>query len=174
MLPTILQREKKPVVLKKNYFQTDWQDFVAHATADIATLGVDGLLDGFMIKNPYFSSEDIYRLSLQILQACGLRYSQAEFISCPSCGRTQYDIERIAEEIKNATQHLIGLKIGIMGCIVNGPGEMADADYGVVGNGKDKVTLYKGQQPFSRSIPQEEACKALVDLIKQHGDWKEK
>ncbi len=170
----IQNRQQQPIVLKRAYTQTDWQKFMARATADIATLGVDGLLDGILISNPHFSIEKIYQLSLQILQACGLRYSRAEFISCPSCGRTQYDIERVAMEVQQKTSHLQGLKIGIMGCIVNGPGEMADADYGIVGNGKQKVCLYKGQQQVARNIPQEKACQALVDLIKQQGDWQEK
>ena len=170
----IQNRQQQPIVLKRAYTQTDWQEFMARATADIATLGVDGLLDGILISNPHFSIEKIYQLSLQILQACGLRYSRAEFISCPSCGRTQYDIERVAMEVQQKTSHLQGLKIGIMGCIVNGPGEMADADYGIVGNGKQKVCLYKGQQQVARNIPQEKACQALVDLIKQQGDWQEK
>ncbi|MBO4738917.1 MAG: (E)-4-hydroxy-3-methylbut-2-enyl-diphosphate synthase [Bacteroidales bacterium] len=170
----VQSRQQQPIVLKRAYTQANWQEFMAQATADIATLGVDGLLDGVLISNPHFSAEKIYHLSLQILQACGLRYSRAEFISCPSCGRTQYDIERVAMEVQQKTSHLQGLKIGIMGCIVNGPGEMADADYGVVGSGKQKVCLYKGQQQVARNIPQEKACQALIDLIKQHGDWKEK
>lgn len=162
---------KQPLLYKHTYHESLWEQFYAHATADIAALGMDGLPDGIWIENPHFSAEQIYNLCLHILQACGLRYSRAEFISCPSCGRTQYQIEQVAAQVKEATAHLKGLKIGIMGCIVNGPGEMADADYGVVGSGNNMVTLYKGHTPVKRNIPQYEAAQELVALIKQEGNW---
>ena len=104
-----------------------------------------------------------------ILQATRTRISKTEYISCPSCGRTLYDLQTTIARIKKATSHLKGLKIGIMGCIVNGPGEMADADYGYVGAGKNRISLYKGC--VLKNIPEEEAVERLVQLIKESGDW---
>ncbi|MDR1879232.1 MAG: (E)-4-hydroxy-3-methylbut-2-enyl-diphosphate synthase [Bacteroidales bacterium] len=161
-----------PVVFRRRYETSDRQQFYAQATADVAVLAMDGFLDGIWIENPYFSADECYQISLDILQSCGLRYSKAEYISCPSCGRTQYKIEEVLEAVKNKTSHLKGLKIGVMGCIVNGPGEMSDADYGFVGSGKGKITLYKGQQPVYRNIKEENALDMLIQLIKDNGDWK--
>ena len=107
------------------------------------------------------------------LQAARVRTSQTEYIACPSCGRTLYDIEGALAEIKARTSHLKALKIGVMGCIVNGPGEMADADYGYVGAAAGRITLYKGREVVARNIPQEEALDALIALIKANGDWHE-
>ena len=106
-----------------------------------------------------------------ILQATRTRISKTEYISCPSCGRTLYDLQTTIARIKAATSHLTGLKIGIMGCIVNGPGEMADADYGYVGAGRGKISLYKGKVCVEKNIPEEEAVERLVQLIKESGDW---
>ncbi len=164
---------KNPVVLKRTYKEIDWERFYAKASIDIATFAIDGLIDGIWIENPNFSSDKCYQLALDILQACGLRYSKAEFISCPSCGRTQYNIEGFLEVIKERTSHLTGLKIGVMGCIVNGPGEMSDADYGFVGSGKGKITLYKGKNPVYKNLEEENAVEMLILLIKENGNWKE-
>lgn len=112
--------------------------------------------------------------ALDIMQAVGAKISKAEYISCPSCGRTQYDIQSALQKIKAETSHLKGVKIGVMGCIVNGPGEMADAHYGYVGAGKGKITLYKGKEVVRKNIAQEEAVEALIQLIKDNGDWIEK
>jgi len=161
-----------PVIFKRIYNIEDWQCFYAQATADISVLAIDGLIDGVWLENPFFSSETCYQLSLDILQACQLRYSKAEFISCPSCGRTQYNIESFLEIIKTKTSHLKGLKIAVMGCIVNGPGEMADADYGFVGCGNGKITLYKGQTPVLKQIDEATAVDKLIELIKTNGDWR--
>ena len=106
-----------------------------------------------------------------ILQATRTRISKTEYISCPRCGRTLYDLKTTIARIKKATSHLKGLKIGIMGCIVNGPGEMADADYGYVGAGKNRISLYKGKECVLKNIPEEEAVERLVQLIKESGDW---
>ena len=108
-----------------------------------------------------------------ILQATRLRISKTEYISCPSCGRTLYDLQSTIARIKQATAHLKGLKIGIMGCIVNGPGEMADADYGYVGAGRNRISLYKGKQCILKNIPEEEAVEQLIKLIKDNGDWQD-
>ena len=138
----------------------------------IGTLLQDGLGDTIRVsltENP----ENEIPFALDILQACGLRYNKAEFISCPSCGRTQYNIEEFLEVIKQKTSHLKGLKIGVMGCIVNGPGEMADADYGFVGAGKNKITLYKGKNPIYKNLDIENAVDMLIQLIKENGDWRD-
>jgi (E)-4-hydroxy-3-methylbut-2-enyl-diphosphate synthase len=104
----------------------------------------------------------------------GAKISKAEYISCPSCGRTQYDIQSALQKIKAETSHLKGIKIGVMGCIVNGPGEMADAHYGYVGAGKGKITLYRGKEVVRKNIDESEAVEALIQLIKDNGDWVEK
>lgn len=110
-------------------------------------------------------------LLFAVLQATRLRISKTEYISCPGCGRTLFNLQQTIARIKEKTSHLKGLKIGIMGCIVNGPGEMADADYGYVGAGRGKVSLYKGQQCIERNIPEAEAVDKLIALIKTNGDW---
>ena len=117
--------------------------------------------------------DDSSDTALDIMQAVGAKISKAEYISCPSCGRTQYDIQQALQNIKARTQHLKGIKIGVMGCIVNGPGEMADAHYGYVGAGKGKITLYKGKEVVRKNIPQQDAVDALIQLIKDNGDWVE-
>ena len=106
-----------------------------------------------------------------ILQATRTRISKTEYISCPGCGRTLFDLQSTIARVKAATSHLKGLKIGIMGCIVNGPGEMADADYGYVGAGRGKISLYKKKECIEKNIPEEEAVERLVQLIKESGDW---
>ena len=112
-------------------------------------------------------------IAFGLLQASRRRISRTDYISCPSCGRTLFDLQSTVAKIKEATKHLRGLKIGVMGCIVNGPGEMADADYGYVGSAPGKVDLYKAKERLKRNIPQEEAVKELIELIKVHGDWKD-
>jgi (E)-4-hydroxy-3-methylbut-2-enyl-diphosphate synthase len=106
-----------------------------------------------------------------ILQACGVRITKTEFISCPSCARTLFNIQDAVENVKHATGHLMGLKIAVMGCIVNGPGEMADADYGYVGGAKGMVMLYKGQRMVRKNIPEDGAVTELISLIRENGDW---
>ena len=115
--------------------------------------------------------EFVNRVGFGILQATRTRISKTEYISCPSCGRTLFDLQETTAKIRQQTDHLKGLKIGIMGCIVNGPGEMADADYGYVGTGVGKITLYKGKEVMKRNIASAEAVGALIALIKEHGDW---
>jgi (E)-4-hydroxy-3-methylbut-2-enyl-diphosphate synthase len=110
-------------------------------------------------------------LGFNILQAAGVRLSKTEYVSCPSCGRTHYNIQEAAARIRAATGHLKGVKIAIMGCIVNGPGEMSDADFGYVGGAPNKINLYVGHNPVVMNIPQEEAVQHLVQLIKDHGRW---
>ena len=140
------------------------------SAAGIGALLLDGIGDTIRVSLTEPPEEEI-PVAYAILQAVGVRISEAEYISCPSCGRTQYDIQEALQRIKAATSHLKGVKIGVMGCIVNGPGEMADADYGYVGSGNGKITLYKGKEPVVRNIDQSEAVERLVGLIKQSGDW---
>lgn len=142
------------------------------SAAGIGALLVDGIGDTIRVSLTEDPVEEI-PVAYDILQAVGARIYKAEYIACPSCGRTQYDIQQALQKIKKRTQHLKGVKIGVMGCIVNGPGEMADAHYGYVGSGAGMITLYKGKEVVRRNIPQEEAVEALVQLIKDNGDWHE-
>ena len=139
----------------------------------IGTLLMDGIGDTIRVSLTETPEAEI-PVALNILQACRLRISKPEYISCPSCGRTLFDLQTTASKIRERTSHLTGLKIGIMGCIVNGPGEMADADYGYVGAGPGKITLYRQCEVVKRHIPEEQAVEELVNLIKDSGDWKEK
>jgi len=132
---------------------------------------IDGLGDGVWVEGEGVSLSDRTNLAFGILQATRTRISQTEYISCPSCGRTLFDLEETTAKIRLATGHLKGLKIGIMGCIVNGPGEMADADYGYVGTGVGKITLYKEKEVVRKNVPEIEGVEALIDLIKKEGDW---
>ena len=145
------------------------------SSADIGSLLLDGLGDGIFIRTKNCAStQEINNLSFGILQATRTRISKTEYISCPSCGRTLFDLQETTAKIRKVTDHLKGVKIGIMGCIVNGPGEMADADYGYVGTGPGKITLYKEKEVVQKNIPEEKAVEALINLIKFHGDWIEK
>ena len=127
-----------------------------------------------MLVAPHIAEAQVRGTAFAILQATRRRISKTEYISCPSCGRTLYDLQATIARVKAATSHLKGLKIGIMGCIVNGPGEMADADYGYVGAGINRISLYKGKQCVLKNIPEAEAVEKLVALIKENGDWHEK
>ena len=162
-----------PTVIKRRYDDADLATLAVKAAADMGSLLLDGLADGVWIDAPQHSPESIREIELSILQAARVRMSRTEYIACPSCGRTLYDIEATLAEIKARTSHLQGLKIGVMGCIVNGPGEMADADYGYVGAGAGRITLYRGREVVERSIPQEQALERLIALIKADGKWKE-
>ncbi|MFZ4400085.1 MAG: (E)-4-hydroxy-3-methylbut-2-enyl-diphosphate synthase [Bacteroidales bacterium] len=162
-----------PVIVRKSYNIEDKELFQMKAAADLNALLVDGYCDGIWIENPNFSDETITDISFAILQTCGVRISRTEFISCPSCGRTQFKIIDALKTIKEHTSHLKGLKIAVMGCIVNGPGEMADAHYGYVGAGNGLITLYKGKAVVKKNIPEAEALDKLIELIKSNGDWKE-
>ncbi len=163
---------KNPVVIKRSYEETQLEDLQIKAGADLGLFFIDGLGDGLWVDAPNVPQEQLLSLSFGILQGARVRVSKTEYISCPSCGRTLFDLQSTIAQIKAKTSHLKGLKIGIMGCIVNGPGEMADADYGYVGSAKGKVNLYKGQTCVEKLIPAEEAVDRLIDLIKRNGDWK--
>ena len=146
---------------------TDWASFQLHAAAECGRLLWDHQCTELILNNDHFEAEALQRLSKDILQAARVRMYKTEYISCPGCGRTLFDLEQTIAQVKAATAHLQGLKIGIMGCIVNGPGEMADADYGYVGAGRGKVSLYKGKECVLKNIPQEAAVEQLLALIEQ-------
>lgn len=166
-----LQQEIQcPVIISRSYSRVSENEFLLYSATDVAGVMLNGMGDGVFLKAD-FSPSVINRTSFGILQACRTRISKTEYISCPSCGRTQFDLQEVSARIRARTHHLKGVKIGIMGCIVNGPGEMADADYGYVGTGSGKITLYKGKTVVKRNIPEAEAVDALIELIREHGDW---
>ena len=163
---------KVPVVIKRNFMTEDEEHFQLYAATDCAALLLDGMGDGLWLKSGQKVSPIVSnKTAFGILQATRTRISKTEYISCPSCGRTLFDLQETTAKIRSRTHHLKGVKIGIMGCIVNGPGEMADADYGYVGTGAGKITLYKGREVVTRNIPESEAVDALIALIQEHGDW---
>ena len=172
---TLLRRAgiKNSIILRRTYTANDIELFRLQLAADAGTIIIDGWSNGLYISAPNLQEEDVIKTELGVLQATRLRMSKTEFISCPGCGRTLYSLTETIAKIKAATSHLKGLKIGVMGCIVNGPGEMADADYGYVGAAPGKIDLYKGQECIRRGIPKEEAVNQLIDLIKSEGDWRE-
>ena len=163
-----------PVIAAGRYGENDLEDLQIKSAADLGVIFVDFLADGIFLDNEgTASNEDVLSVSFGILQAARVRVSKTEFISCPGCGRTLFELQSVIARIKAKTSHLTGLKIGIMGCIVNGPGEMADADYGYVGAARGKVSLYKKHECIEKNVPAEEAVEKLIDLIKANGDWKE-
>lgn len=170
-----------PVVIKVNYPKQPQDQTMLYAATDVGGLLVDGLGEGIMIGLEAYHGVERPEVLAQIklhnsvsfgvLQAARTRMSKTEYISCPSCGRTLFDLQETTAMIRKRTDHLKGVKIGIMGCIVNGPGEMADADYGYVGSGKGKITLYKGKEVVKRSVPSEKAVDELIEIIRKDGMW---
>lgn len=165
---------KVPVILKKTYDIADIELFNIKSSIDFNFFLIDGIGDGMMIENSNFDSDYLVQLSYNILQSGGYRICKAEYIACPSCGRTQFDIVKSLNKVKEKTSHLKGIKIAVMGCIVNGPGEMADADYGYVGSGNGRVTLYKSKEIVEKNLPEDIALDKLIELIKINGDWIER
>lgn len=165
---------QNPVIYFQHYAEEETENFQFKSAADMGALIYDGLCDGiFLFNQGNIAPQAIDATAFGILQAGRVRTSKTEYISCPGCGRTLYDLQNTIARIKAATSHLKGLKIGIMGCIVNGPGEMADADYGYVGAGRGKISLYKQKECIEKNIPEEEAVEKLIELIKKNGDWRE-
>ena len=161
-----------PVIIGRSYIDLSEEKLQLHSATDLGALLLDGLGDGIFISAENCgSNQNINQTAFGILQATRTRISKTEYISCPSCGRTLFDLQETTAKIRAKTNHLKGIKIGIMGCIVNGPGEMADADYGYVGTGVGKITLYKEKEVVERGIPEDKAVDALIDLIKSYGDW---
>ena len=163
--------KKTPILFKHDSRTLDEEAFQLQLAGELGALLVDGLLDGIWVENPNLTLALINETLLNILQAAGARITKTEYIACPSCGRTHFDILTRLKEIRSATSHLSTLKIGVMGCIVNGPGEMADADYGYVGAGPGRVSIYKGREAKLRNIPEREALEAFIKLVKSEGDW---
>ncbi len=173
---------KSPVVIKRAFPKMSDDQLQVYAATDIGGLLIDGLGDGDMLgtelsanglsKEKQLELINLYnKTAFGILQAARTRMTKTEYISCPSCGRTLFDLQETTAMIRKRTDHLKGIKIGIMGCIVNGPGEMADADYGYVGSGKGKITLYKGKEVMKRGVPSDRAVDDLIDIIRQDGNW---
>ena len=154
-----------PVIIRRAYNEPSVETLRIKAAADLGVLLIDGLVDGLWLENPSSSAEELNSIMFGILQATRARISKTEYIACPGCGRTMYDLQGTLARIKAATAHLKGLKIGVMGCIVNGPGEMADADYGYVGAARGKVSLYRRKECVEKNIPEEEAIERLLQLI---------
>lgn len=174
---------KAPVVIKRNYDLMDFEKVQLFSATDFGGILIDGFGDGIMLTNkehkitdqidPLDKIKKINQTAFGVLQAARTRISKTEFISCPSCGRTLFDLQETTAMIRKQTDHLKGVKIGIMGCIVNGPGEMADADYGYVGSGKDRITLYKGKEIVKKGVHSDDAVDELITIIKNDGRWLE-
>jgi (E)-4-hydroxy-3-methylbut-2-enyl-diphosphate synthase len=177
----LLRKVEVPVVILRKYEDLEEEKLMLYGATDMGGLLIDGFGDGVMFSNELIpAKEKEAQLSLiqknnsiafGILQAARTRISKTEYISCPSCGRTLFDLQETTAMIRHRTDHLKGVKIGIMGCIVNGPGEMADADYGYVGSGKGKITLYRGKEVVKRSVPSAKAVDELINLIREDGKW---
>ena len=161
---------QNPIIVKRSYRHCSQDELLLFSATDLGGLQLDGFGDGIWIDSSHDAGY-VNETAFGILQASRSRISKTEYISCPSCGRTLFDLQETTAKIRARTNHLKGLKIGIMGCIVNGPGEMADADYGYVGTGVGKISLYKGQDVIEKNIPSESAVDALIQLIDFHGDW---
>jgi (E)-4-hydroxy-3-methylbut-2-enyl-diphosphate synthase len=169
---SLTPESNKPNILKISYPATMSPDeVVVAASVDFGSVLLDGLADGIWMVAPSLDKQAVISLELSILQATRRRITKTEYIACPGCGRTLFDLQGTLAKIKEATSHLTGLKIGVMGCIVNGPGEMADADYGYVGAAKGNVSLYKGKECVVRNIPTDEALPQLIQIIKDNNDW---
>ncbi len=165
LISTYKDHGPSPVILHKDLCELKDDDLLIRASIDLGMALTDGYLDGVMLTGNYLTTEQSVRLAFDILQATGRRISKTEYISCPSCGRTKFDIQEVLKKVKAKTSHLVGLKIAVMGCIVNGPGEMADADFGYVGAGPGKVHIYKGHELIRRNVPQESAVEELLEVI---------
>lgn len=160
-----------PVIVRLGYEGTTFEEVAIAAAVDFGRILMAGMHDGIWIDAPALSADELSRLSLGILQASRCRTSKTEYIACPGCGRTLFDLRSTLRDVKAATSHLKGLKIGVMGCIVNGPGEMADADFGYVGASAGHISLYRGKECIEKNIPQQEAIGRLVELIRDSGQW---
>lgn len=162
-----LIKTDKPIIVKKQFEIDDLETLQIHAAAFFGPMLIDGLIDGIWLSNKSdnITDQQINDIAFEILQSSRCRISKTEYTSCPSCGRTKFDLPKVVRQVKKATQGFVGLKIAVMGCIVNGPGEMADADFGYIGAGMGKVSLYKGQECVMKNIPEEEAIDKLLELI---------
>lgn len=173
LIELLSKKYDTPTIIRRKYDTASEEEVRLYAATDVGALLIDGMGEGIWLT-ANVPVKSLNSIAFGILQATRTRISKTEYISCPSCGRTLFNLQKVTAEIHERTLHLKGVKIGIMGCIVNGPGEMADADYGYVGTGVGKITLYKGKQVVQRNIESEQAVEALVTLIKDNGDWVEK
>ncbi len=170
----LAQNCSTPVIIGRFYGDLPSENMQLFSATDMGALLIDGLGDGIFIAAENCGSlETVNQTAFGILQASRTRISKTEYISCPSCGRTLFDLQETTALVRERTSHLKGVKIGIMGCIVNGPGEMADADYGYVGTGVEKISLYRGQEVVQSNLPMEQAVDALINLMKEDGMWVE-
>jgi (E)-4-hydroxy-3-methylbut-2-enyl-diphosphate synthase len=160
-----------PLIIMAAYTESDREKFWISTSAELAWYFIDGYADGLWLDHPFADNDQLSATAFKILQATRARMTATDYIACPSCGRTLFNIQDTLREIKEATSHLTHLKIAVMGCIVNGPGEMADADYGYVGSGKGKISLYRNKEIVKKNIPQQNAVEELLHLIKINGDW---
>ena len=162
---------RNPIILGAEYDDAELSALQLKAAVDMGTMLINGHGAGIALFSPHFAADVLAQTELSILQASRLRFTKTDYIACPGCGRTLFDLQQTLRAVKEATSHLKGLKIGVMGCIVNGPGEMADADYGYVGAAAGRVSLYRGKTCIEMNIPQEEALPRLIALIKSDGRW---
>ena len=165
-LNTLLSTDR-PIIVKKQFEIDDLETLQIHAAAFFGPMLIDGLIDGIWLSNKSdkITAEQVNDIAFELLQSSRCRISKTEYTSCPSCGRTKFDLPKVVRQVKEATQGFVGLKIAVMGCIVNGPGEMADADFGYIGAGMGKVSLYRGKECVMKNIPEEEAINKLLELI---------
>lgn len=163
-----------PVIIKRGYEGLTKDQFILYSATDLGALFLDGFGDGVWLTDRSAGNDLINRTAFGILQAARTRITKTEYIACPSCGRTLFDLVEMTNKIRSRTEHLKGVKIGIMGCIVNGPGEMADADYGYVGSGVGKITLYRGKEVVEKNLDENLAVDKLIQIIKDDGNWVEK
>lgn len=164
---------KAPFIARLSYSDSDYDTIAVKAAIDLGRILLAGFTDGVWLEAPALTPEQRNSIALSVMQATRSRISKTEYIACPGCGRTLFDLRGTLAAVRDATSHLKSLKIGVMGCIVNGPGEMADADYGYVGASAGHISLYKGKECIEKNIPENEAISRLVDLIKANGDWSE-
>jgi (E)-4-hydroxy-3-methylbut-2-enyl-diphosphate synthase len=169
----LIAREiKAPIIIKRNYRALTPELLQLYSATDVGGLLIDGIGDGVFIEAIDCGGDKrVNETAFNILQATRSRISKTEYISCPSCGRTLFDLQETTSMIRSRTNHLKGLKIGIMGCIVNGPGEMADADYGYVGSGPGRITLYRGKEVVKKNVPSTQAVDELIGIIREDGNW---
>jgi len=160
-----------PLIVLASYNERDRERFWISTAAELAWYFIDGYADGLWLDHPFADNDQLSATAFKILQATRARMTATDYIACPSCGRTLFNIQDTLRKIKAATSHLNHLKIAVMGCIVNGPGEMADADYGYVGSGKGKISLYRNKEMVKKNIPEQNAVEELLHLIKTNGDW---
>jgi len=171
ILELMNQGRTQPVILLNRVNNQLRDEFLLGVSAEIGSILNDGLADGVWLRSAEIDAKDLNEISFGVLQASRSRMTKTEYIACPSCGRTLFDLEEVTAQIRERTSHLKGVKIGIMGCIVNGPGEMADADFGYVGSGREKIDLYVGKTCVERGIHYSGAVARLIQLIKDHDRW---